>query len=171
MIKVNFLIWIWCSSIQHNKVYHSLMSLKNLTSPNYHESNILQWLGFFDDITWNLNWLYYHDEKSPGKQDDFHTFTWKLDLPLLSLAEIFSKIWEILWSDLKICTAFNIKSWNFRKNKVVLLMWITNLKCPYYHKLKFFLKKYGFDDTTWKSDMSLLSRATIVRKNNPGLMK
>ena len=49
-------------------------------------------------------------------------------------------------------------------------MWITNLKCPYYHKLKFFLKKESFNDVTWKFDVPLLSRATIVCKNNPGLM-
>ena len=50
-------------------------------------------------------------------------------------------------------------------------MWITNLKCPYYHKLKFFLKKESFNDVTWKFDVPLLSRARIVCKNNPGLMK
>ena len=72
---------------------------------------------------------------------------------------------------MKICTAPNIKSWNFRKNKVVLLMWIINLKCPYYHKLKVFLRKYSFNDITWKFDMPLLSRAAAVHKNNPGLMK
>ena len=45
---------------------------------------------------------------------------------------------------------------NFRKRKAVLLMWLVDLNCPYYHELKFsprkdeFSQKYGsFDDITW----------------------
>ena len=42
-------------------------------------------------------------------------------------------------------------------------MWIANLRCPYYHELGFFWRKDGFNDITWKFELSqaLLSQAQM----------
>ena len=65
---------------------------------------------------------------------------WNFELPLLSKAEIFSKIWQILWSQLnirKIWTVAIITRWNFRKIKAVLLNRFENLNYLYYDRLQF----------------------------------
>ena len=109
----------------------------------------------------NLDYLYYHNVKCSRKKDHSYTITWKFELPLLyhelkcskkygrfyeviwkftlllsSRGKIFQKIKQFCWSDSKTSTAPIITSWNFLKNKVVLLKWLENLNCPYYHKLK-----------------------------------
>ena len=58
---------------------------------------------------------------------------WNFELPLLSKAEIFSKIWQILWSQLnirKIWTVAIITRWYFRKNKAVLLNRFEKFELP-----------------------------------------
>ena len=69
---------------------------------------------------------------------------WKFELPLLSSAEIFSKVKQFRWSDLKIWTGPFITSWNFLKNKAVLLKQLENLKYPYRHELNFGKKMVDF---------------------------
>ena len=78
---------------------------------------------------------------------------WKFKLHVLSEAETFLKIKQFRWFHLKICTAPIINNSNFRKNKIVLLMWLYNLSCP-----------YSFNDITWKFALPLLSRARIFAK-------
>ena len=80
----------------------------------------------------------YHEVICPRKWDHSYKFTWKLDLPLLSRAEIFTRIKQFCWFDLKIWHGPIIASWNFRKNiGAVLLKWFENSHCLYYHELKF----------------------------------
>ena len=98
----------------------------------------------------------------PRKWDHFYKFTWKLDLPLLSRAEIFIRIKQFCWFDLKIWHGPIIASWNFRKNiGAVLLKWFENSHCLYYHELKFSRKYSSFVDVIWKFKLPLLSRAEI----------
>ena len=86
----------------------------------------------------------------------------KLDLPLLSHADVFTKIKKFCWCHLKIWHGPIIASWNFCKNiKVVLLKWFENPHCLYYHELKFLQKKSSFLDVIWKLKLPLLSRAEI----------
>ena len=73
----------------------------------------------------------------------------KLKLPLLSRAETFSIIKQFCWSNSKTWTAPIITSWNFLKNKAVLLQWFENMNCPYYHELKFSKKWSSFVEVTW----------------------
>ena len=95
---------------------------------------------------------------------------WKLELPLLSRGEIFLKIKQFWWSDWKIWTAPIIKSWNFYKNKAILLKWLENLNCPYYHELKCSQKYPRFNEVTWIFELPLLSRGKDFFKNKAILL-
>ena len=59
-----------------------------------------------------LNWLYYEEVKFFQKYPKFNEVIWKYEFPLLSRGKIFAK------------------------SKAVLLMWLENLTCSYYHKRK-----------------------------------
>ena len=97
-----------------------------------------------------------------AKTSSFVEVIWKLALPPLSQTEIFTKIKQFCWCDLKIWHGPIITSWNFRKNEVVLLTWFENLNCPYYHELKC---------SYWKLELHLLSEARIFLKSKAVLLK
>ena len=109
-MKDNYLVWLWCSTIQYSTVHSTMMSLENMTSPNHHQSKFCKNKGFLTISLESLNWPYYHYEKGPWKQDNSVTFI-----------------------HLKICAAPVITSWKFCKNKAVLLMTLENLTCSFYH--------------------------------------
>ena len=88
----------------------------------------------------------------------------KLELPLLSRVDIFSKTQQFCWSDSKTSTAPIVTSSNFLKSKAVLLKWFENLNCPYYHELKFSKKSSSFVEVILKLELPLLSRVDIVSK-------
>ena len=107
----------------------------------------------------NLSCPYYHELKFSKKCGRFYEVTWKFALLLLSRANIFAKISQFCWCGLKIWPSPFFTSWNFSKNKAVLLMWLANLSCPYHHEMKFSLRKDSFKGTlmqTWKSPYILV---------------
>ena len=91
----------------------------------------------FVEVFWKCELHLSSRAKLWQKYGTFYEVTWKFGLALLSRTEVFTKIKQLCWSVLKIWTSPIITSWNFRKNKAVLLKCFGNLDCPYYHELKF----------------------------------
>ena len=92
--------------MKNSTVHNTMMSLENLTSPDYHESKILQKQDLFDDITWTF------------------------ELALISRWEV-KTIHEnkaILRHSLENLTCPTI--WNFRKNILDLMESFENLNYP-----------------------------------------
>ena len=109
---------------------------------------------------------YYYEVKFSPKIKQFCCYDFKFHMPLLFsyiASWTLAKIWQILWNDLKIRTAPIITSWNFPKNKAVLLKWFENLNCPYHHKLAFSQKRQNWW-CHWKIELGLLSRGKILAK-------
>ena len=96
---------------------------------------------------------------------------WKLELPLISRGEIFLKIKQFCWSDLKIWTTPIITSSNVRKNTPDLMKLLEYLNCPYYYKGKRFSK---IKQICW-CDLKIWTVPIItssnVRKNKAILLK
>ena len=74
---------------------------------------------------------------------------WKLNCLYYREENYFAKRRQFCCSDCKIWTAPIITSWNFLKNKAVLLQWFENMNCPYYHELKLSKKWSSFVEVTW----------------------
>ena len=79
---------------------------------------------------------------------------WKVELPLLSRAEIFAKARQFCWSDSKIWTVPMMKGWNVLKNKAVLMISPENLNCLYNHEVKFLQKCPIFNEVIWTFKLS-----------------
>ena len=62
---------------------------------------------------------------------------------------------------MKIWTATIITSWNFRKNKAILIRYFANLNCHYYHELKSSEEQSNFDQVFCKFELPRLSWAEI----------
>ena len=98
------------------------------------------------------------------KKGSFDDATWKFKLPLLSQGKMSTKVRLFLYIHLKIWPAHVITSWNFRKNKTVLLKWFGNLNCFYYLELKFSQKYARLNEVNWIFKLPLLSRRKLFRK-------
>ena len=82
----------------------------------------------------NLNCPCNHKLKFFQKYPRFNEVIWKFELPLLSRAEIFAKISHFCWTDLM--------NWPYDYElKFLLMISLKNVTCPYYHELKFSLRK------------------------------
>ena len=81
-----------------------------ITSWNFRE-NIAVLLKCFE----NLNCPYYYELKCLQKLSSFDNVTWQFALPLLSRGQLFPKINQLCWCDLKIWPAPIITSWNVSK--------------------------------------------------------
>ena len=75
------------------------------------QAEVFQKYESFDDITWNLNRLYYHE---------------------LNLSQKFPRFNEVTW----ILTAILSQAKIFAKNKAVLMISLEHLNYPYYHEIK-----------------------------------
>ena len=96
-----------------------------------------------------------------AKIGSFDDFTWKFEPALLLRGNLFPKIKQFCWCDLKFWTAPTI----FPK-KAVLLIWFGNLNCSYYHQLKFSQKYPRFNEVTRIFELPLLSRVSVFWLRN-----
>ena len=90
---------------------------------------------------------------------------WKVELPLLSRAEIFVKARQFCWSDSKIWTAPMMKDWNVLKNKAVLMISPENMNCLHNHELKFLQKSPIFNEVIWTFELSWSISWSIMLSN------
>ena len=67
------------------------------------------------------------------------------------------KIMQFCWCDLKIWPTPIIRSWNFCKNKAVLMKSLEKLNWPYYKEMKLSEKYPRFNEVTWKFELPLLT--------------
>ena len=102
--------------------------LKIRTAPIIMSWNFLK--SSFVEVFWKFELHLLSWAEIFAKIKRFVEVIWKFELPLLSRAESFSKKQKFCWSFLKTWTA-PTTSWNFHKNKAVLLTWFENLTCPY----------------------------------------
>ena len=94
----------------HESKAIDMHSRENLSCPCNHEMKFSQKYPRFNEVIWKYE-LPLYELKYLQKWGSFDV-TWKFALPLLSRGKLFPKI------------------------KAVLLMWLENLACPYYHELK-----------------------------------
>ena len=141
-----------------------MMSLETLNYPYYHKVNAPDNKTIPKPSLENLTCPYYHELKVLQKWNSFVDVIWKFELPLLSQAQMFAKIKQFCWSDLKIWHAPITASWNSCKDKAVLMMSLKILNCPYYHEVNFPQKWSSFVDVIWNFEQPLLSRAGIFSK-------
>ena len=142
----------------------SWCDLKTWTAPNITRWNFLKIKAVFLKWLENLNYPYYHEIKCSQKYPDLMKLLECLNCPYYCEGKSFSKIKQFCWCDLKIWTVPIITSSNVRKNKAILLKWLKNLNCRYYHELKF-SEKYGrFYEVTWKFALPQLSRGKTFPK-------
>ena len=118
----------------------------------------------------NLAWPYYHELKFLQKKSSFLDVIWKLKLPLLSRAEIFSEIKQFCRCALKIRNAPIIaeaeifsKIKQFCRSDLTISSYL-NILVAMIPRGKIFSKIRLFVNMTWKFDLSLLSRAEIFEK-------
>ena len=82
-----------------------------------------------------------------------------------------TKVRPFLYINLKIWPVPIVTSWNFLKNKAVLLKWFKTLDCPYYHELKLSQIKYSslwYHLKIWTAP--IITSRNFCR-NTPDLMK
>ena len=117
--------------------------LKIQTIPIITSWNILKNMADFMKSLKSSHCPYCHEVKFSQKQSSFVVVIWKFELPMESRAQMFAKYSrfsdEVTW-----IFELPLLSWGkiSHKNEAVLLMWLENLNCPYYHELKF-SQKYG----------------------------
>ena len=109
--------------------------LANLNGPYYYKLPFSPRKDIFNDITWPasnitssnffknspylmklleyLSYPYHHQVILLQKKSSSVDVTWKLDLSLISRADIFVKIRQCWWCHLSLCTAPIITSWHF----------------------------------------------------------
>ena len=110
-----------------------------------------------------MTFPYYHELKFSQKYPRFNKVAWKFQLPLLLRGKVFAKIWPFCWYDLKIRPAPIITSWNFLKNKTVLMVSLEKLNLPYYKEVKFLQKYRRFNEITWKFELPLVTALSIAK--------
>ena len=113
-----------------------------------------------------LNCPYYQKLKFSQKFGRFYEVNWifaKFELSLLSRDEIFAKLRQFCWTDLKIRTTSIMTGFNFLKNKGVFMISPDNLKCSYYYELKFSQKYPIFDEAIWTFECPIIIRYNSIK--------
>ena len=152
--------------LSQGKLFHKnkavlLMRLENLDYPIITTWNVHERKTIFIQSLESFNCPYYHELKFSKKYGWFYEITWKFALPLTSRGQIFTKIKQFCWSELKIWTAPIITSWSFLKNMAEFIKLLESSRFPYHHEVKFSQQQSSFVEVTWKFELPLLSRAKI----------
>ena len=88
---------------------------------------------------------------------------WKFELPLLSRAEIFSKMKRFVEMFENLNCPYHHEL-NFGKHMADFMKSLENSGCPYYRELKFSQKWSGFVEVIWKFDLALYHKLAFLQK-------